>query len=117
MSFKKTCKVCGRVFYSAKYSSKYCSQNCYVKSRNWASNAKHVLENHGDKRHLNDILYNKVCPHCKASFTAKKTNAIFCSPRCGKLYRKTQKDLEDALKITGLSAVNAAVNMTASDKK
>lgn len=117
MSFKKTCKVCGRVFYSAKYSSKYCSQNCYVKSRNWASQTKHVLESQGDKRHLNDILYNKVCPQCNASFTAKKTNTIFCSQRCGKLYRKTQKDLKEGLKITGLSAVNAAVNNAGSDKK
>jgi ribosomal protein L37AE/L43A len=69
-----------------------------MKSKNWASQTNHVLESQGDKRHLNDIIYNKVCPQCNASFTAKKTNTIFCSQRCGKLYRKTQKDLKEGLK-------------------
>ena len=36
MSFKKVCKVCGRQFHSAKYTSRYCSENCYVKAKNWA---------------------------------------------------------------------------------
>ena len=86
MSFMKVCKVCGRQFHSAKYSSKYCSENCYVKAKNWA------------KKTLNELLYNKICPHCGLPFTCRKTNAIYCSPSCGKKHRaalRSQKDLQN----------------------
>lgn len=92
MSFKKVCKVCGREFFSAKYSSRYCSENCYVKARNWASQTRHALDIQGDKRTLNEVLYNKVCPNCGRSFVARKTNTIYCSIKCGKEYRNSKKE-------------------------
>ena len=92
MSFKKVCKVCGREFHSAKYSSRYCSQNCYVKSRNWAKQTRHALDIQGDSKTLNEVIYNKVCPNCHKPFTAKKTNTIYCSPKCGKIYRKSKNE-------------------------
>ena len=97
MSFKKVCKVCGRQFHSAKYSSKYCSENCYVKAKNWAKETRYNLELQGNKKTLNELLYNKICPHCGLPFTCRKTNAIYCSPSCGKKHRaalRSQKDLE-----------------------
>ena len=97
MSFKKVCKVCGRQFHSAKYSSKYCSENCYVKAKNWAKETRYNLELQGNKKTLNELLYNKVCPHCGLPFTCRKTNAIYCSPSCGKKHRaalRSQKVLE-----------------------
>ena len=48
MSFKKVCKVCGRTFHSAKYSSRFCSENCYVKAKNWAKETRYLLEKEGD---------------------------------------------------------------------
>ena len=87
MSFKKVCKVCGRQFHSAKYTSKYCSENCYVKAKNWAKETRYNLELQGNKKTLNELLYNKVCPQCGLHFTSKKTNAIYCSQSCGKKYR------------------------------
>lgn len=87
MSFKKVCKVCGRQFYSAKYTSRYCSENCYVKAKNWAKETRYNLELQGNKKTLNELLYNKVCPQCGLHFTSKKTNAIYCSQSCGKKYR------------------------------
>ena len=98
MSFKKVCKVCGRQFHSAKYSSKYCSENCYVKAKNWAKETRYNLELQGNKKTLNELLYNKICPHCGLPFTCRKTNAIYCSPSCGKKHRATlrsQKDLQN----------------------
>ena len=98
MSFKKVCKVCGRQFHSAKYSSKYCSENCYVKAKNWAKETRYNLELQGNKKTLNELLYNKVCPHCGLPFTCRKTNAIYCSPSCGKKHRaalRSQKDLQN----------------------
>lgn len=92
MSFKKVCKVCGREFHSAKYSSRYCSENCYVKARNWARQTRHALDIQGDKRTLNEVLYNKVCPNCGRSFVAKKTNTIYCSIKCGKEHRKSKNE-------------------------
>lgn len=87
MSFKKVCKVCGRQFHSAKYTSRYCSENCYVKAKNWAKETRYNLELQGNKKTLNELLYNKVCPQCGLHFTSKKTNAIYCSQSCGKKYR------------------------------
>ena len=87
MSFKKVCKVCGRQFHSAKYTSRYCSENCYVKAKNWAKETRYNLELPGNKKTLNELLYNKVCPQCGLHFTSKKTNAIYCSQSCGKKYR------------------------------
>ena len=87
MSFKKVCKVCGRQFHSAKYTSRYCSENCYVKAKNWAKATRYNLELQGNKKTLNELLYNKVCPQCGLHFTSKKTNAIYCSQSCGKKYR------------------------------
>ena len=87
MSFKKVCKVCGRQFHSAKYTSRYCSENCYVKAKNWAKETRYNLELQGNKKTLNELLYNKVCPKCGLHFTSKKTNAIYCSQSCGKKYR------------------------------
>ena len=87
MSFKKVCKVCGRQFHSAKYTSRYCSENCYVKAKNWAKETRYNLELQGNKKTLNELLYNKVCPQCGLHFTSKKTNAVYCSPSCGKKYR------------------------------
>lgn len=87
MSFKKVCKVCGRQFHSAKYTSRYCSENCYVKAKNWAKETRYNLELQGNKKTLNELLYNKVCPQCGLHFTSRKTNAIYCSPSCGKKYR------------------------------
>ena len=98
MSFKKVCKVCGRQFHSAKYSSKYCSENCYVKAKNWAKETRYNLELQGNKKTLNELLYNKICPHCGLPFTCRKTNAIYCSPSCGKKHRaalRSQKDLQN----------------------
>ena len=98
MSFKKVCKVCGRQFHSAKYSSKYCSENCYVKAKNWAKETRYNLELQGNKKTLNELLYNKICPHCGLPFTCRKTNAIYCSPSCGKKHRaalRSEKDLEN----------------------
>ena len=62
MSFKKVCKVCGRQFHSAKYTSRYCSENCCVKAKNWAKETRYNLELQGNKKTLNELLYNKVCP-------------------------------------------------------
>lgn len=63
MSFKKVCKVCGREFHSVKYSSRYCSENCYVKARNWARQTRHALDIQGDRQTQNDmrtsIIVNK----------------------------------------------------------
>ena len=87
MSFKKVCKVCGRQFHSAKYTSRYCSENCYVKAKNWAKETRYNLELQGNKKTLNELLYNKICPQCGLHFTSKKTNAIYCSQSCGKKYR------------------------------
>ena len=87
MSSKKVCKVCGRQFHSAKYTSRYCSENCYVKAKNWAKETRYNLELQGNKKTLNELLYNKVCPQCGLHFTSKKTNAVYCSPSCGKKYR------------------------------
>ena len=87
MSFKKVCKVCGRQFHSAKYTSRYCSENCYVKAKNWAKETRYNLELQGNKKTLNVLLYNKVCPQCGLHFSSKKTNAIYCSQSCGKKYR------------------------------
>ena len=87
MSFKNVCKVCGRQFHSAKYTSRYCSENCYVKAKNWAKETRYNLELQGNKKTLNELLYNKVCPQCGLHFTSKKTNAIYCSQSCGKKYR------------------------------
>ena len=87
MSFKKVCQVCGRQFHSAKYTSRYCSENCYVKAKNWAKETRYNLELQGNKKTLNELLYNKVCPQCGLHFTSKKTNAIYCSQSCGKKYR------------------------------
>jgi excisionase family DNA binding protein len=79
--------VCGRQFHSAKYTSRYCSENCYVKAKNWAKETRYNLELQGNKKTLNELLYNKVCPQCGLHFTSKKTNAIYCSQSCGKKYR------------------------------
>ena len=98
MSFKKVCKVCGRQFHSAKYTSRYCSENCYVKAKNWAKETRYNLELQGNKKTLNELLYNKVCPHCGLPFTSRKTNAIYCSPSCGKKHRaalRSEKDLQN----------------------
>ena len=92
MSFKKVCKVCGRTFHSAKYSSRFCSENCYVKAKNWAQETRYLLDKEGDMRTLNQILYHKECLYCGAPFTAKNTRAVYCSPRCGKLHRKAKSD-------------------------
>ena len=90
MSFKKVCKVCGRTFHSAKYSSRFCSENCYVKAKNWAQETRYLLDKEGDMRTLNQILYHKECLYCGTPFTAKNTRAVYCSPRCGKLHRKAK---------------------------
>ena len=98
MSFKKVCKVCGRQFHSAKYTSRYCSENCYVKAKNWAKETRYNLELQGNKKTLNELLYNKVCPHCGLPFTSRKTNTIYCSPSCGKKHRaalRSEKDLQN----------------------
>lgn len=92
MSFKKVCKVCGRTFHSAKYSSRFCSENCYVKAKNWAKETRYLLDKEGDNRTLNQILYHKECLYCGTPFTAKNTRAVYCSPRCGKLHRKAKSD-------------------------
>ena len=94
MSFKKVCKVCGRTFHSGKYSSKFCSENCYVRAKNWAKETRYLLEKEGDKRTLNQILYHKECLYCGLPFTAKNTRAVYCSPKCGKLHRKAKSDAE-----------------------
>lgn len=96
MSFRKVCKVCGREFYSGKYLSKYCSDNCYVKARNWARQTRYALDIQGDKRTLNELLYNKVCPNCGRAFVARKTNTVYCSIKCGKEYRKKKKEDQKA---------------------
>ena len=98
MSLKKVCKVCGRQFHSAKYTSRYCSENCYVKAKNWAKEIRYNLEKQGNSKTLKELLYHKVCPHCGLTFTAHKTNAIYCSPSCGKKHRRALKSEKKQLK-------------------
>lgn len=112
MSFKKVCKVCGREFHSSKYSSRFCSENCYVKARNWARQTRYNLDVQGQKKTLNEILYNKVCPNCGHHFVARKTNAIYCSVKCGKEFRKrtvAQKRSQTCLAESSESAIDHAV--------
>ena len=113
MSFKKVCKVCGREFHSAKYSSRFCSENCYVKAKNWAKETRYLLEKEGDKRTLNQILYHKECIYCGMPFTAKNTRAVYCSPKCGKLHRKAKFDAEKVLSGSENSDFKIVINPTA----
>ena len=113
MSFKKVCKVCGRTFHSAKYSSRFCSENCYVKAKNWAKETRYLLDKEGDNRTLNQILYHKECLYCGAAFTAKNTRAVYCSPRCGKLHRKSKSDAVKVASGSENSDFKIVINPTA----
>lgn len=113
MSFKKVCKVCGREFHSAKYSSRFCSENCYVKAKNWAKETRYLLDKEGDNRTLNQILYHKECLYCGAAFTAKNTRAVYCSPRCGKLHRKSKSDAVKVASGSENSDFKIVINPTA----
>ena len=113
MSFKKVCKVCGRTFHSGKYSSKFCSENCYVRAKNWAKETRYLLEKEGDKRTLNQILYHKECLYCGLPFTAKNTRAVYCSPKCGKLHRKAKSDAEKVASGTENSGFKFVANPSA----
>lgn len=114
MSFKKVCKVCGRTFHSAKYSSRFCSENCYMKAKNWAKETRYLLEKEGDGRTLNQLLYHKECLFCGLPFTARNTRAVYCSPRCGKLHRKAKSDAQKVASGPENSGFNSVANPSAS---
>ena len=114
MSFKKVCKVCGRTFHSAKYSSRFCSENCYVKAKNWAKETRYLLEKEGDGRTLNQLLYHKECLYCGLPFTARNTRAVYCSPRCGKLHRKAKSDVRKVASGAENSGFNSVASPSAS---
>ena len=114
MSFKKVCKVCGRTFHSAKYSSRFCSENCYVKAKNWAKETRYLLEKEGDGRTLNQLLYHKECLYCGLPFTARNTRAVYCSPRCGKLHRKAKSTAHKVASGPENSGFNSVANPSAS---
>ena len=128
MSFKKVCKVCGREFHSAKYSSRFCSENCYVKAKNWDNETRYLLDKEGDNRtHRKSksdavkvasgsensdfkIVINptapreffipKVCAYCGKEFVAQRVTTMFCGNNCAKKYRNKQELEERHKRIT-----------------
>ena len=84
---KGTCTYCGRSFYQWKKTgsgrvTKYCSARCRNDSYMARRKARH------------DLLLNKSCSVCGSEFTAKKTDALYCSNACKqKAYRMRHIDL------------------------
>lgn len=80
-----TCRECDGPFVVAPRGRRiFCSQLC-GRAHNWrASNERR--QKHRPQREV-------ICPSCSETFTTNKPQAIYCSARCSKTFRKTRRTI------------------------
>lgn len=82
--YKRTCPICGRIFYTRLSSGKYCPfGECKT-----IADTKRRKENRIKKSHLN------ICPICGNNFISTRKDAKYCSNACKqKAYRNRVTDI------------------------
>ena len=72
----KTCPVCGKEFSTPYFFKKYCSDECYMKTKNVAACNRY-------KKTRQAPLATKICPVCGKKFETRDSKRVYCSYECG----------------------------------
>lgn len=84
---EKHCIVCGRTYHTIRYKNRFCSRNCQEKYKKYKYQVPTERQANGEE-YLSAKIYNKICPICGKSYTASRSNQIYCCHGCAKLSRK-----------------------------
>lgn len=78
--YERTCKRCGKIYYTRGYTSQYCTQECWWQDYLARLRAERELHRH------------KTCLQCKKEFIATRKDSVYCSVACKqKAYRHRSK--------------------------
>lgn len=103
--FSLICKECWRTYENARSGSKFCSKECYKKSRQTNKNSicevcgKEFHPTNPEQKYCSRECYNKVrikdriCPICWKHFKPR-ANSIYCSKKCYHIAVWTHKDIK-----------------------
>jgi predicted nucleic acid-binding Zn ribbon protein/uncharacterized C2H2 Zn-finger protein len=84
---ERHCIVCGRAYHTIRYKNRFCSRNCQEKYKKYKYQVPTERQANGEE-YLSAKIYNKICPICGKSYTASRSNQIYCCHGCAKLSRK-----------------------------
>lgn len=82
---ERDCKQCGKPFVAKRSDAEFCSKTC-ADHAFYGANKDELLMRLRQQRAAQ--RQPRACPQCQAVFTPRRTDAVFCSRRCGQEFRR-----------------------------
>jgi len=88
----RVCLGCGKDFYIHRFTQKYCGSKCWHKEYHKKHKEKLNITSREHYNKHKKKLKDHVCPVCSTLFIPSRSNAKYCSHKCGaKIYRDNHK--------------------------